>query len=180
MRHGQAISNVKEIVSCWPEKFKNPLTKLGKEMVKESAEKLKDKNIDLIFASPLLRTQQTAEIVEKKLKIKTKVKTDKRLREQSSGIFNGLSFAKLTSFFGELDPKRFRMRPEKGETYIEIKKRMVDFLKDIDKKYEGKNILIISHELPLLLLDSAVKGLPNKDFYLKREKLSIAQLRRLN
>ena len=43
MRHGQALSNVKALCSCWPEKFKNPLTILGQELVRESAEKLKIK-----------------------------------------------------------------------------------------------------------------------------------------
>ena len=79
MRHGQAISNVRDVCSCWPEKFYNPLTKLGIKMVKESAEKLKNKNINYIFCSPLLRTRNTAEIVGKSLKIKPKI--DRRLRE---------------------------------------------------------------------------------------------------
>ncbi len=73
MRHGQAKSNVRAVCSCFPEKFKNPLTVFGKEEVREFAEKLKTKldlegqAIDLIFASDLLRTKQTAEIVEKYL-----------------------------------------------------------------------------------------------------------------
>ena len=54
MRHGQAISNVKALCSSWPETFYNPLTKTGRETVEESAWKLMGKNIDLIFASPLL------------------------------------------------------------------------------------------------------------------------------
>ena len=86
MRHGQAISNVKALCSCWPEKFKNPLTKLGKELIKGSAKKLLNEKINLIFASPLLRTEQTAEIVGKLIKIKPKY--DKRLREMGFGIFN--------------------------------------------------------------------------------------------
>ncbi len=178
MRHGQAISNVKEIVSCWPEKFHNPLTKHGREQVKETALKLKEKNIDLIFCSPILRTKQTATIVGSKLKIKPKA--DKRLVELKAGIFNGKSLMHLVGFFGEKNIKRFKMRPRGGETYIEIEKRMVGFLKSIDKKYKNKNILIVSHELPLLFLDCAVKGIPNKDFYNKREKIDKAELRKLN
>src|SRR5258706_3755800 len=87
LRHGEALSNVKNVVSSWPETFENPLTERGVEMIKESAEKLKDKNIDLIFASDLLRTKQTAEIVGKTLKLEPEF--DKRLREISFGIMNG-------------------------------------------------------------------------------------------
>lgn len=178
MRHGQAVSNVKQLVSCWPEKFKNPLTKEGRAMVEKSAQKLIDKKIDLIFASPLTRTRMTSEIVGKVLKIKPTL--NKELREQDAGVFNGLDFAKLMDFFGEKDLHRFSLRPKKGETYIEIQKRMLDFLKGIDKKYEDKNILIVSHELPLILLGVAVKGIPNKNFYSHREKISTAEVRRLN
>lgn len=178
MRHGQAISNVKDIVSCWPEKFKNPITKLGKKMAKESAEKLKGKGIDLIFASPLLRTKMTSEIVGRVLNIKPKF--DMRLREQSAGVFNGRPFAELQEFFGEKGLRRFKILPPKGETYIDIKKRMGGFLKAIDKKHKNKTILIVSHELPLIFLDCAVKGVANKDFYLKREKINTAEARKLN
>lgn len=178
MRHGQAISNVKNVSSCWPEKFHNPLTKLGRKMVKESAEKLKDKNIDLIFASPLLRTKMTSQIVGEILEVKPKFNL--MLREQNSGIFNGESSRELMNFFGEKTYKRFRMKPKNGETYVDIEKRMVKFLKKIDKKYKNKNILIISHELPLILLDCRVKGIPNKEFYNRREKISTAQIKELN
>ncbi len=160
MRHGQAISNVKNIVSCWPEKFKNPLTKFGRETIKESAEKLKDKNISLIFTSPLLRTRQTAEIVGKELKIKPKV--DKRLREVGFGIFNGGSAEKMwKSFKGE--EERIKKGPPKGESYIQILERMMSFLKDVDKKYESRNILIVSHEGPLFLLQGKIMGLSLKE-----------------
>ena len=161
IRHGQAESNVKAVCSCWPEKFKNPLTKLGKETIKESAGKLKDKNINLIFASPLLRTQQTAEIICKALKIKTKITTDKRLREMGFGIFNGISLESMwKSFKGE--EERIKKGPPKGESYAEILERMVESIKDIDKKHKGKNILIVSHEGPLFLLQGKAMGLSLK------------------
>ena len=87
LRHGEAVSNVKSIVSSWPEKFKNPLTGAGRKIVRQVAKKLKDKNIDLIFASDLLRTRQTAEIVGKALKLD--LTFDARLREISFGALNG-------------------------------------------------------------------------------------------
>ena len=165
MRHGQAISNVKEVCSSWPEKFRNPLTKLGVKTVKESAQKLKNncgahsQCIDLIFASPLLRTKQTAEIVGKLLKIKPKF--DKRLKEVGFGTFNGKKLESMWKYF-KAEEDRIRQRPPKGETYVEILARMISFLKDTDKKYKGKNILIVSHEGPLFLMQGKVMGLSIK------------------
>lgn len=170
MRHGQAISNVKEVCSCWPEKFRNPLTKLGKKTVKESAQKLKtnyaehNKSINFIFASPLMRTRQTAEIVGELLKIKPKL--DKRLREVGFGIFNGKKLESMWKYF-KSEEDRIRQRPPRGETYTEIMERMMNFLKDIDKKYKGKNILIVSHEGPLFLMQGKVMGLSMKEIIKK-------------
>ena len=166
MRHAQAISNVKAICSCWPEKFKNPLTILGREVVRESSEKFKKKldlegqSIDLIFASPLLRTKQTAEIVGKILGVKHKL--DKRLREIGFGIFNKKKLESMWKYF-KSEEERIRQRPPKGETYPEILDRMMSFLKDTDKKYKGRNILIISSEGPLFLLQGKVMGLSLKE-----------------
>ena len=165
MRHGQAKSNVKATCSCFPEKFKNPLTVFGKEEVRGSAEKLEKKlningqKIDLIFCSDLLRSEQTAAIVGKIFGIKPKV--DKRLREINFGIFNGEHLEKMWKHF-KTEKERINKAPAKGETYKEISDRMISFLKEINKKYKDKNILITSHEGPLGLLQSKVEGLSIK------------------
>ena len=54
LRHGEAVSNVKDIVSCWPEKFNNPLTKKGVVKINRAASQLEKKKIDLIFHSSIL------------------------------------------------------------------------------------------------------------------------------
>ncbi len=180
LRHGEALSNQKMISSCWPEKFINPLTKKGKQEAREAGLKLKDKKVDpvrdygnknktrrgqisngvdLIFTSDLLRTKQTAEIVGKEIGIKPK--PDKRLREYNTGIFNGGSLHKFREVFKK-EQERWKKKPVKGETYTDITKRMYDFFQDIDKKYSNKNILIISHQLPLILLEGKVKGYSQK------------------
>jgi len=178
LRHGQAFSNQKMIVSCWPEKIYNPLTSQGKKQIKEAAEKLKDKKIDLIFSSDLLRTRQTAEIVSKILKIKPIY--DKRLREYNVGVLNGESIAELRETIRAKD--RFSKKPRKGETYNEIKKRMYSFLREKEKKYKDKNILIISHQLPLALLELKIRNLKNKEFFNENInlRLSTGQLRKLS
>jgi len=182
MRHGQAISNVKAMCSCWPEKFHNPLTRLGRQNVKESLEsfKVSGKVADIIFTSPLLRAKQTAEIAGKFLKVKVKI--DKRLREMGFGVFNGKKLESMwKSFKGE--DERIERGPAKGESYSEISNRMEDFLKDVDKKYSGKNILFVSHEGPLMLLQGRVMELSVdgtiKEFPFEK-RIHKAEIRELN
>lgn len=162
MRHGQAISNVKGLCSCWPEKFKNPLTKIGRQMVKDSIEKFVKSGeiIDLIFASPLLRTQQTAKIAGKILKVKPI--TDKRLKEIGFGIFNGKPLEGMWRNF-KTEEERINKGADGGETYVEILDRMFGVVQDLEKKYKGKNIMLVSHEGPLFLLQGKLMGLTIKE-----------------
>jgi len=177
LRHGEALSNVKNIISSWPEKGRFGLTKKGKKQIEESAKHLKNKNIDFIFSSDLLRTKQTAEIAEKFLKIKPVF--DKRLREYSFGVYNGRPMEEFAGIFNS-QIKRFSIKPEKGENYKEITKRMQDFLKDLEKKYKNKNILIISHQVPIILLLGKVEGLKEKQIsekYLKKDRIKNGEIR---
>jgi len=177
LRHGEARSNKENFVSSWPEKRKNPLTKRGKKQIEKIIPELKRKKIDLIFSSDLLRTKQTAEIIAKGLKIKTKF--DKRLRELKAGVFNGISVKNWREFF--VKSERFIKRPPQGENWEDIKKRMVDFLNDIDKKYKNKNILIISHGDPLFLLRGAINKFSKKEILKNVNKLELntGEFRRL-
>jgi len=178
LRHGEALSNKKGIISCLPEKFHNPLSLKGKRQIKTVVPRLKKEKIDLIFSSSVLRAGQTAEIIAKELKIKPKY--DKRLKEYNFGILNGKP---IEEFRKILNPKkRFENKPSKGETFVEIKERMSNFLKDIDKKYSNKNILIISHEAPITQLEAKIKGVSNQEFFKKfpkEKRIKTGELRKL-
>lgn len=162
MRHGEAVSNIDAMCSCWPEKFKNPLTPFGKETVREVAEKFLSSGakIDFIFNSPLLRGRQTAVIVGKVFRVKPKI--DKRLREIGFGEYNGKHLVGMWKKF-KTEEERITKGPIKGETYVEILDRITSVVKDLEKKYKGKNIMIVSHEGPLFLLQGWVEGLSIKE-----------------
>jgi isoleucyl-tRNA synthetase len=164
VRHGESLKNKKNITSCWPEKIAYPLTKKGQAQARAAARKLLDKNIDLIFSSDLLRTKQTAEIIAQELGLK--VRFDKRLREINDGIFNGKKLSDFGKFMNQekkLSPlefyeKRFKVAVPGGETYTDTQKRMRQFINDVEKKYSGKNILLVSHERPITLLEKTIRG----------------------
>ncbi len=155
-RHGHSLRQVKNVAMCWPEKIVCPLTKKGEKEVKISAKKLKSQKIDIIFGSDLLRTKQTAEIVAKETG--AKIIFDKRLREYNVGIFNGKP-PELTWEYLTKQKNIFLAKPPEGESLMQIQKRMYSFLKEVNKKFQNKNIVIVSHELPLTILDGTLKGL---------------------
>jgi broad specificity phosphatase PhoE len=188
LRHGESLMNVRKISSCWSEKKKYPLTKKGRKEVERSAGKLKNKKIDLIFASDLLRTKQTAEIVGKALGLKPKF--DKRLREVNVGIFNGRPVKEAGEAWNQkekLSPlehysKRFKMALPKGESYKDIEKRINYFLDEVDKKYKNKNILIVSHGRPITLFEKIVHNYDIKKFVkiiLEKKEIKTGEFRKL-
>jgi len=73
-RHGAAIDREIAILQNM-EDSQRPLTDKGRERTEKMAKALKDweEKIDLIVTSPLVRAQQTAEILNRTLKIKTSV-----------------------------------------------------------------------------------------------------------
>ncbi len=158
-RHGEALSNVGEYISSIPELKPDPLTEKGREQVVASAKLLKEKKIDLIFASDILRTKETAEIISKEVGVS--VIYDDRLHELAVGAFNGKSIAEYHKAHEGMD--RFEQAAEGCESHWDVRRRMVAFFKDIDAKYRGKNIVIVSHGDPLWLLQTAFKELTKQE-----------------
>lgn len=62
VRHGQTDLNLKKKIQG---RVDSPLNESGKKQASETREKLLNVNIDLIICSPLLRTKETANIINK-------------------------------------------------------------------------------------------------------------------
>ena len=154
LRHGHSLRQLKGLAMCWPEKIPCPLTEEGEKEIKIAAEKLKKKKIDLIFSSDLLRTKQTAEIVARETG--AKIIFDKKLREYNVGIFNGRP-PHLSWQYLEKKKEWLLAKIPKGESLVDLRNRMYSFLEKINEKYQNKNILIVSHELPLTILEGTLK-----------------------
>jgi len=181
MRHGQAMSNVKDIVSCMPEKFENLLTDVGKEAIRASAGKLINKKINLIIASPLLRTKQTSEIVGELLGVTPEF--DERLREIGFGIYNSEPAKEFDKYFQNREQRVKMGAPEGGESYTDVFERVISLFEETNKKYKNKNILIISHQAPLFLLEGHLKGfsiLKTVQEFPRERMLRVAEMRELN
>ncbi|HRY30878.1 MAG TPA: class I tRNA ligase family protein [Candidatus Paceibacterota bacterium] len=161
MRHGEAEHNVGRFLNS---DNSNPvhLTENGKKQVLNGAKRFSGKKIDFVYCSPLIRARETADILMKNLNISSdKLIIDDRLIETQSGVLNGKTFEEYSSFFKDVLDK-FYKKPDGGETIVDIRKRVGSFIYEINKKHDGKNILIISHEYPIWMLMSLNKGLSNE------------------
>lgn len=171
LRHGQTPyqrdEDKKGILYPYPENPPIEITEEGKKQIGEAAKVLKDKKIDLILSSDFFRTQQTAGIVSKELG-GLEVNFDKRLRDLNMGEFHGELKKNYQNYFSERKDK-FIKRPPNGESWNDLKTRLQDFLDDVEKKYQGKNILIISHGDPLWFLAGITRGLKTDEEFLSQK-----------
>ncbi len=160
MRHGEAEHNVKNIMIS-DVNAPYHLTEKGKASVIEKANDLKERNIDLIIASPLIRTQETARLVADTIGYSDEIIIDDRIRELGFGDLEGKSYEEYRSFFRNSFDNHADVSLPNGECMMDIRKRVGEFLYDIDSKYEGKNILVITHDGPakicLAVADGATK-----------------------
>lgn len=166
MRHGQATSNVENRISS-RDLNESTLTEEGKAEVRATAEKIKAELGSLenvvIFSSEFLRTKQTAEIVAEVIGYdKTKVLHDHRINEINAGDFDNKDWAARPSYFKNISEHLIKPAPN-GESVAEVKKRVGEFLYDINSKYKNSRIFIITHGLPLRLAVCTAKGITIRD-----------------
>ncbi len=157
-RHGESENNAAHLMSISPD-APHHLTEKGKEEALSSGKSLKGKKIDVVIASPFLRTRETAEIIAREIGFDpAKIIFDERIREIKATPFDGKSVAEWHAAL-HVHRHHFTQVPEGCEGYKGLKQRMGAFLYDIDAKYEGKNILIVSHDSPIWLLIAAAEGI---------------------
>ncbi|MBI2033580.1 MAG: class I tRNA ligase family protein [Candidatus Liptonbacteria bacterium] len=161
LRHGESQHNLEGI--CGPprdtDKYTSHLTEFGKKQIKAAARILLSKKIDFIFISSLKRARETAEIVAKYIKAPIQVADE--IRELHPGIFEGKNYLEYRDYFANLASgiDKFTHAPQGGESKLHVRKRMLGFYQDLNRRYRGKNILLISHGDPLWILRSALRGL---------------------
>jgi isoleucyl-tRNA synthetase len=185
LRHGESELQVKfkNRIQIWEKSLKEyPLTEKGRKQIKKLIKKLKKERIDLIFSSDFLRTKQTAQIIAKALSVK--IIFDERLRDINYGEFCGrLKKEYFEKFPDTLEKfKRNSKRPKGGENWFDVKKRMLNFIEDLEREYQGKNILIVSHGDPLWILEGILEGKENEDILKERVKkgvIKIGELRKV-
>lgn len=183
LRHGQTIYQTRKSDMIYPDIMHDnvSLTLKGRKEVERSVKKIKKEKIDLIYSSDFKRTKQTAQIAAKNLNIK-EINFDERLREINLGVYYNKTRQEFYIEFPKFSDKLLRKKPEKGESWVDCKKRLKSFLKDIDGKYKNKKILIVSHGDPLWLLQGIVQKININDLILNKRKIfpKTGEIKKLN
>jgi isoleucyl-tRNA synthetase len=161
-RHGEGEHNLGRFINSDDSKISN-LTDLGIKQSEKLGKDLQDKNITKIYCSPLHRTRETARIIADIIGFDSEqIIIDDRLKEVQTGIFNGKPVEKYHALFKNYIDK-FEIRSEGGENLNDIRKRVGDFIYEINQKHQSENILIVTHEYPMWMLNALKDGLENTE-----------------
>ena len=134
------------------------LSTRGQEMAKVLGEWSKGIDLGALHVSPLQRAQETAAPIAKAHGIE--ITTDERLIE-AGNIFEGKSFEPGSGILKHPSAWRHLYNPWKpswGEPYEEQINRMLAALFAANKAANGKDAIVVSHQLPIWILRSAIEG----------------------
>src|SRR2546421_1754383 len=132
----------------------------GREQTRRLAQRLSRERIAAVYASPLGRTVETAQILAGPHKLK--VQTRDGLREINHGRWEQMTRREVEEKFPEeaaeweRDPYTFA--PVGGESGLQVTARALPILIELVRKHPGANILIVSHKATIRLLLSSLLG----------------------
>ncbi|MBQ7352041.1 MAG: histidine phosphatase family protein [Clostridia bacterium] len=147
MRHGTTIWNEKGIFQG---RSNNRLSKQGIDLVEKCSIDCKNISFDIIYSSPLMRTMQTANIINKYHNVK--IIKDERLIEIDEGIFTRRLKSSLTT--NESFAQEHRLDGYNMESWKAVHNRIEDFVKYIKDNCTYENILIVSHDTPATCIEN--------------------------
>lgn len=192
IRHGETTGDLED---RYGGDYDDHLSPNGNNQVQELGNKLKNKNLQMIYHSPRIRATETAKIVSKITNSPIKKVEDVRERN-AYGILTGMikSEAKqqFTQEVEKLQKDKLHHDVKNSEDYNSFKERVIPAFKNIMLNSEFDSIAIISHGGPIScfvreylklgefekLGDCAILELENKNNELTLISLDNAELKK--
>ncbi|MBG9735487.1 histidine phosphatase family protein [Paenibacillus alvei] len=144
VRHGETEWNVERRMQGHMD---SPLTTLGVSQAQWLGEAMKDTPIDCIYASSSGRTDMTARLIRGERDIPM-ISSD-ALKEIHLGDWEGQLAAELERTYPEqfeafwYEPAAYKS--ENGETFEELRNRVLPYVQSIIADNPGKSILVVTH-----------------------------------
>lgn len=171
IRHGKSQANEENIIVSLPLNGINGygLSDTGIEQVKMTAKQIKNKVIKpLIISSDFKRAKETAQILIEELEGEILI-LDTRLRERYFGEYEKQNNSNYRRVWEE-DRKNFKHKIKNVESCQEVFFRINNLFLELESKYEGKEIILVSHGD---ILQIFLTGLKNLNLSRHRELESI-------
>src|SRR5829696_4513536 len=132
----------------------------GRRQVGRLAERLADDPVRAVYASPLGRTVETANILAAPHRLPVNLRDG--LREIGHGRWEGLTRAEVEQRYPEeyasweADP--FTFAPDQGESGLSVLARALPVIREVVVAHPEQMVLVVSHKATLRLLLSSLLG----------------------
>jgi len=148
-RHGQTTGDIE---NRYGGDYDDHLTELGKQQSLQLAEQLSDKGIEILFASPRIRAEETAAIIATKLGLAAKTFEDFRERN-GYGILTGMTKEEaLKSHPDQVEIlKDVHAAVEGAEEYEPFQQRITSALDTVSHE-QVNTIAVVTHGGPIRLI----------------------------
>jgi broad specificity phosphatase PhoE len=138
----------------------------GRRQVACLAQRLRSEAIRAVYASPLSRTAETAQILAAPHGLAPAARDG--LREISHGRWEGLTRREVEERHAEeyamWDADPFTFAPQGGESGVAVLARALPVIREIVMAHRGEHVLVVSHKATLRLLLSSLLGFDGRGY----------------
>jgi len=145
--------------------FNGQPTSKGWRQIAALAEKYKDTHFDALYSSDLDRTRATATAITKYHDLT--INLEPRLREINMGVWEGQAWGNLQNDYPEQmiyfndDPERWHA--EGGETFLEVRERMLRIISELAARHDGQTIACVTHGVAIRAVLSKILGVASNE-----------------
>ena len=115
----------------------------------------------MLVSSDFLRAAETAEIIRSTLALES-IQFDVRLRERYFGAWEGKCYLHYKDAW-EKDEINSDLEMNGAESANSVRLRLVELIHSLERRYAGRNVILVSHGDPLRLLQTAFLGLATEN-----------------
>jgi broad specificity phosphatase PhoE len=147
VRHGE-VENPKGVIYGRMPGYH--LSERGKRQAEGAADRLRDHNVGAVWSSPLERAQETAQAIA--ARHNAEITLDERLLETKSTLEGvGRTVASLLGSPRHWWHLRNPFKPSWGESFADIRLRMLAAIDDAVEAAMGREVVVVSHQTPLIV-----------------------------
>jgi probable phosphoglycerate mutase len=181
IRHGESAGNIArdkaeaeelERIDIAERDVDVPLSEAGEEQAaalgRWIAEQPEDERPTVLWVSPYLRAQQTAEVALKHADLILPAVVDERLREREFGVLDLLTRRGIIAQYPDEAERRKRLgkfyhRPPGGESWSDVLLRLRAAIDDIRRDCPGERVLLVAHQVVVLLARYVVERMTEEE-----------------
>ncbi len=132
----------------------------GRRQASGLAERLADKPISAVFASPMKRTMETASIIAAPHSLTLQVRDG--LREISHGRWEGMTRKEVEDShsveYREWETDPFTFAPLGGESGVNVLARALPVVRELVATHRDETVLVVSHKATIRLILASLLG----------------------